>query len=68
MSKTIPAIYENGVIKLRGKVPGLRDHAKVRLIFEWPSSAARRTRGLVKAPSRFVRLVVELDDFSVLNS
>jgi predicted DNA-binding antitoxin AbrB/MazE fold protein len=66
-SKTIQAIYENGLLKLQGKLP-LRERAKVRLIFDWPSSTARRTRGLLRLPPRIAKLVVESDEFSVLNS
>ena len=65
--KSIRATYENGALKLRGKLP-LRNHAKVRVIFDWPTSAAKRTQGLLKVPHRVARLVVESDEFSVLNS
>jgi len=65
--KTISAIYENGALKLRGQLP-LRNHAKVRLIFDWPTSTAKRTQGLLRLPPRVVRLVVESDEFSVLNA
>ena len=65
--KSIPATYENGALRLRGKLP-LRNHAKVRVILDWPTSTAKRTQGLLKASPRIVRLVAESDDFSVLNS
>ena len=64
---TISAVYENGTLKLRKPLP-LRNHAKVRVIFEWPTSTARRTQGLLKVPKRLIRLIVESDEFSVLNS
>ena len=65
--KSISAIYENGVLKLRQPLP-LRNHAKVRLLFDWPTSTAKRTQGLLRVPPRLARLVAESDEFSVLNA
>ena len=61
------ATYENGALRFRDKLP-LRNHAKVRVIFDWPTSTAKRTRGLLRPTRRVVRLVVESDELSVLNS
>ncbi|MEK7414629.1 MAG: antitoxin family protein [Planctomycetota bacterium] len=65
--RSIPATYENGVLKLRGKLP-LRNHAKVRILYEWPTSVAKRTQGLLRVPRRVARLVAESDEFSALDS
>ena len=65
--RSVIATYENGALRLRGKLP-LRNHTKVRVIFDWPTSAAKRTQGLLRVPRRVVRLVVESDEFSVLDS
>ena len=67
MIKMIPAIYENGSLKLTKKLP-LRNHARVRVLFEWPTSVAKRTQGLLRVPPRLVRLVVDSDEFSLLHS
>ncbi len=65
--QSIPATYENGTLKLKRKLP-LRNHAKVRLIFTWPTSVAKQTRGLLRASPRLVKLIAESDEFSVWNA
>lgn len=65
--RSISARYEDGSLKLQSKLP-LPNHAKVRVIFDWPTSTARRTRGLLRVPRRLVRLVVDSDEFSTLNT
>ena len=66
-TKSIVAVYENGMLKLREKLP-LRNHAKVRVVFGWPTSVAKRTQGLLRAPRRTVQLLAEADEFSALNA
>ena len=58
MTQSVLATYENGSLRLMRKLP-LRNHAKVRVIFEWPTSTAKRTQGLLRVSPRIVRLVAE---------
>jgi len=67
MPTSMSATYEDGMLKLRGKLP-LRNHAKVRLVFLPPTSVAARTCGLLKGSRRVAHLIAESDDLSVLNS
>ncbi len=64
--RSIPATYENGTLKLTRKLP-LRNHAKVRVVFAWPTSVAKRTQGLLRVSPRLVKLIAESDEFSVWN-
>ena len=65
--RSIPATYENGTLKLKSKLP-LRNHARVRVIFTWPTSVAKRTHGLLRVSPRLVKLIAESDEFSVWNT
>lgn len=53
----IRAIYEKGRLRLSRKLP-LRNNTRVRLTFEWPTSA-RRTQDTRRRTAQPIRVFVE---------
>ena len=60
MSKTVEAIFENGVLKPLGKID-LKEHQKVEIIVRPKESAVDRTKGMFKADPEIVRFIAEDD-------
>lgn len=60
MSKTVEAIFENGVLKPLEKID-LKEHQKVEIIVRPKESAVDRTKGMFKADPEIVRFIAEDD-------
>ena len=63
MTKTIPAIYEQGVIRPLKKLP-LLNHQKVELRLEIPKSIAKATKAIIHVHHRIGRLIAESSHLS----
>ena len=66
-TKTIPGIYEQGVIRPLKKLP-LFDHQKVELRIEIPESIAKATKAIIHVRNRIGKLIAESSHFSPLES
>ena len=63
MTRTIDAIYTNGVLKLRRKLP-LREHAHVTVTLIKPENPVNRTRGIIRVSPRTARAIIHGDEAS----
>ena len=63
MTTRIDAIYENGVLKFRRKLP-LREHAHVTVTLIRPDNPVRRTRGIIRVSPRTARAIISGDEAS----
>ena len=61
MTKTIDAIYEHGIVRLRHKLP-LRDRTPLKLTIEFPTNPVRQTRGIIRVSSRTARAIIYGDE------
>ena len=57
MTRTINAIYENGVLKPRRKLP-LREHTHVQLTIIPADNPIRRTRGMFRVSRRLAKVLI----------
>lgn len=60
MTKTIEAIYEDGVLKPLQKID-LKEHEKVMLILKPERSAVDKTKGMFKADPELIKFIAEDD-------
>ena len=67
MTKTILAVYEQGIIRPLKKLP-LLNHQKVELRIEIPESTAKATKAIIHIHNRIGRLIAESSRFSSLES
>lgn len=65
--KTIPAIYERGILRPLKKLP-LLNHQKVELRIEIPESTVKTTKAIIRIRTRVGKLVAESSHFSPLES
>ena len=62
MTKTIDAVYENGVIKPLEKLP-LSESQKIKVTIETTESLAASTKAIITADPDVVRHVAEGDEY-----
>ena len=67
MIKTIPAVYEQGVIRPLKKLP-LLNHQKVELRLEIPESIVKATKAIIHVHRRIGKLIAQSSHFSPLKS
>jgi predicted DNA-binding antitoxin AbrB/MazE fold protein len=60
MTKTVEAIYEDGVLKPLQKID-LKEHEKVMVILKPEKSAVDKTKGMFKADSELIKFIAEDD-------
>lgn len=63
LTKSIDAIYENGWVKPRRRLP-FRNHAPLRLLIRLPSTPVSRTRGIIRVSPRTARAIIYGDEAS----
>ena len=66
MTTTTTAIYENGVLRVKGRL-GLRNHEVVILRFDHASDSIEGTRGIIRVSRQFARALTRPHRFSTLS-
>ena len=69
MAITMDAVYEDGVLKLKGPLP-FKEHEKVQVTVEPAVNWVERTYGLIQwtGDPKELRRLVEVDEFSILEA